>query len=831
MSRMRHPNYAGKLFARDLKMIRCSVVNIIIVLGLVLLPSLFTWFNVAASWDPFSNTTNLKFAVANTDEGYESDLVPVKINVGETIISTLRANDQLDWTFTTEADAIDGTKSGAYYAAVVIPKDFSKDMLTFFTKDAQHANLLYYTNEKKNALAPKITGQGADQVQVQVNQTFAKTIAEVAVGIVEKLSGYLDDDSTKQLVVNASGNVDKIAGQLTDASTALGMYSTLVDSAITLVDTSTTLADQSKDSAAQTKQLIADAKTNAEGIAGTLDTASSSVGTAIASTANGYQAVADSIDHTMGSVDQNAADVSASLRSQANDVSTQAQQYRDIASALQAINKDLNGDGKGELDAIIAQINAAADSIDALAASLNKAADDVDARRTASAEQRQQIKDLAASAKQSVTDLKGQYDNDLKPQLDQISSSVTAVAGDASVLGAQLETAVGTLSGSTDSVDTKLADVKKSLDKGAKSLAEAGAKLSEVSEKLSNALSGGDMEQVKQILGEDPSAFATTLSAPVALERKPVFAVANFGTAMSPLYTVLALWIGSLLMAVTIKSEVSRKVQDSLRLPEHAAVGGAGVRTMGPMGRKVAEALGIPGPVAVGVAEAQKATAAKHGAAPRGRSVASVASAAGEATLAMEAAAVAAASAGEVPAKMTAAKAASGTPNRIPMHQVYFGRYGVFALISLLQSTLLGVGNLLFLGIQCEHPALYMLSLWTMGLVFSFTIYTFVVSFGNVGKALGVLLLVMQVSMAGGAYPLQVLPEFFRAASPFLPATHAINAVRAACMGVYRGDYWIDMARLLIFVLPMLLIGLVLRKPLVKFNHAFVATVEKTKLI
>lgn len=825
MSRMRHPNYAGKLFARDLRMIRCSVVNIIIVLGLVLLPSLFTWFNVAASWDPFSNTTNLKFAVANTDEGYESDLVPVKINVGETIISTLRANDQLDWTFTTEADAIDGTKSGAYYAAVVIPKDFSKDMLTFFTKDAQHASLLYYTNEKKNALAPKITGQGADQVQVQVNQTFAKTIAEVAVGIVEKLSGYLDDDSTKQLVVNATGNVDKIAGQLTDASTALGMYSTLVDSAITLVDTSTTLADQSKDSAAQTKQLIADAKTNAEGIAGTLDTASSSVGTAIASTANGYQAVADSIDQTMGSVGQNAADVSSSLRSQANDVSAQAQQYRDIASALQAINKDLNGDGKGELDAIIAQINAAADSIDALAASLNKAADDVDARRTASAEQRQQIRDLAASAKQSVTDLKGQYDNDLKPQLDQISSSVTAVAGDASALGAQLETAVGTLSGSTDSVDTKLADVKKSLDKGAKSLAEAGAKLSEVSEKLSNALSGGDMEQVKQILGEDPSAFATTLSAPVALERKPVFAVANFGTAMSPLYTVLALWIGSLLMAVTIKSEVSRKVQDSLRLPEHAAVGGVGARTMGPMGRKVAEALGIPGPVAVGVAEAQKSTAAKHGAASRGRSVASVASAAGETALAEGA------SAGEAPAKMEAARAASGTSDRIPMHQVYFGRYGVFALISLVQSTLLGVGNLLFLGIQCEHPALYMLSLWTMGMVFSFTIYTFVVSFGNVGKALGVLLLVMQVSMAGGAYPLQVLPEFFRAASPFLPATHAINAVRAACMGVYRGDYWIDIAWLLVFVLPMLLIGLVLRKPLVKFNHAFVATVEKTKLI
>lgn len=150
-----------KLFVGDIRRITSNVVSIIIVIGLVVIPGIFTWFNVAASWDPFANTGNLKFAVANEDDGYRSDLIPVKINIGDQVVNTLRSNDQLDWTFTTKKEAINGTKSGEYYAAVVIPKNFSTRMMTFFASDGDHAEIAYYNNEKKNALAPKITGQGA----------------------------------------------------------------------------------------------------------------------------------------------------------------------------------------------------------------------------------------------------------------------------------------------------------------------------------------------------------------------------------------------------------------------------------------------------------------------------------------------------------------------------------------------------------------------------------------------------------------------------------------------------------------------------------------------
>ena len=118
-----------KLFVGDVRRLTSNIVSIIIVIGLVVIPGLFSWFNVSASWDPFANTGNLKFAVANDDEGYKSDLIPVKISIGDQVVNTLRANDQMDWTFTTKKEAIDGTKSGKYYAAVVIPKDFSTRMI------------------------------------------------------------------------------------------------------------------------------------------------------------------------------------------------------------------------------------------------------------------------------------------------------------------------------------------------------------------------------------------------------------------------------------------------------------------------------------------------------------------------------------------------------------------------------------------------------------------------------------------------------------------------------------------------------------------------------
>jgi putative membrane protein len=167
----------------------------------------------------------------------------------------------------------------------------------------------------------------------------------------------------------------------------------------------------------------------------------------------------------------------------------------------------------------------------------------------------------------------------------------------------------------------------------------------------------------------------------------------------------------------------------------------------------------------------------------------------------------------------------------IKLREIYMGRFGIFAVISLLQSTFETLGCILFLKVQAVHPFLLVLTGWVAGLVFTFMIYTLVVSAGNAGKAVAVVFLVVQISGAGGAYPLQVLPAFFQNISPFLPATHAMNAVRSAIAGIYANDYWISMGYLVLFLVPTLLLGLVLRKPVINFNRKFVAATESTRLL
>ena len=80
----------GQVFLYDISHIKKNVIAMIVVLGLCVVPSLYAWFNIAASWDPYSNTNGLKVAVANTDEGYEGEILPLQINIGDAGLDVYR---------------------------------------------------------------------------------------------------------------------------------------------------------------------------------------------------------------------------------------------------------------------------------------------------------------------------------------------------------------------------------------------------------------------------------------------------------------------------------------------------------------------------------------------------------------------------------------------------------------------------------------------------------------------------------------------------------------------------------------------------------------------
>lgn len=719
----------------DFNRLSANVMSIIIAVGLVVVPSLFAWYNIIACWNVFDNTGSLTVAVANTDEGYKSDLVPLRVNVGDQVVSALRANDQIDWVFTDEEDAIDGARSGRYYAAVVIPPSFSRDMLTFYTADAQHADIVYYTNEKKSAIAPKITDKGADSVSYQINAVFAETLSEVSLSLAESVSTFADSEDWDGRIAEVADHVRDMAGAVDDTASVLSLYSSLAQACQSLADDSAALAQK----AASTVDGTLDAATSQAGaVPATVDALKGSaaqLSDALEQSAAGFDDVEGKVDALFATASEDVGAAAADLREHAETLDAQTSLYRQAADALAGLAGRVPEALRPNLEAFASRVGAVADMSASMAESLRGAADKLESGDANIAEERDQARADAAAAREQIRSMRDDYAANVAPGLEELAAGageaaerMGAIVDDLRGTGDELAGAADSASEAMDSTSEKIAEVATKLSAAAEDLRTMAAGIDE-------ALASGDREALRAVLGSDVDVLSRALAMPVGLERIAVFPVENFGSAMAPLYTTLALFIGSLLILVVVRPKVS---------------------------------------------SAEARTAGLKDAKPR---------------------------------------------------QLFLGRFAVMGGISLAQTTVMGLGNWLFLGVQVAEPVLFMICFWGAGLVFTFLIYALVAAFANLGKAIAVLLLIVQVTGCGGSFPLQLLPGFIQAISPWLPATHVVNAMRAAMMGPYGNDFWVQMGELALFLVPAALLGLVLRKPLEKFMEWYVEQVESSKLV
>ena len=208
-----------KIYKRDLKKIFTNSMAIILAVGIAVLPSLYAWFNIYANWDPYgpASTGNMKVAVVINDEGYE--FKGVEINVGDQIKSNLKANDMIDWQFVSKERAVNGIEAGDYYAGIEIPKGFSKSLTSIMTKNFKQPKITYYANEKKNAIATKITDKVVQTIQTEVNESFVTTV----INLVNKLLGTVIEQGKKEVAQDLNKSLSK-----TDLSAILGDTKTVV---------------------------------------------------------------------------------------------------------------------------------------------------------------------------------------------------------------------------------------------------------------------------------------------------------------------------------------------------------------------------------------------------------------------------------------------------------------------------------------------------------------------------------------------------------------------------------------------------------------------------
>lgn len=611
-----------KIIKGDYRKLRYNIVAWAIIIGMIVVPSLYTWFNLQAAWDPYSKTGELNIALASSDEGYEGELLPVSVNLGETLISDIRADDSFNWVITDKEDAIEGTKSGEYYAAVVLPKDFSRDMMSIFSEKAEAAELTYYVNEKKNAVAPMLTTKGASGIQQQIDELFAKEITELAVRSAKAMTEEGNIDFAKALAGN-------LAETVRDTQNVIGASANSVYSLSSATGTMDSMLDGTSDFAENTRNVT-------------------KAGRELSDTAD-------------------------------KDINTLINQLDGHVNKLQAFLEQAEAAGMPELDGVISKVEA--------------------------------LKGDLGSIKGNLKNLKNSSDSSLD-DIDKIAVNTNKIS---------------------QSAEADLKNLNKALKETGNLLNGTYSELNEIANKLEEAEKSGDMKEIEKVLANSTEEISSFVASPLQIERHAVYPVENYGSALTPFYASLAIWVGALLLValMSVSLEESRKRElDNLK-----------------------------------------------------------------------------------------------------EYQVYLGRYCLFGIISILQTLLVCLGNLWYMDIQCERPLLFIIAALATSIVFSCIMYTLVASFGNIGKAISVIILIVQVAGTGGVFPIEATPHFFRACYPLMPFKYSMTAIREAIAGTYGSVYLMSLGGLAAFLVLCLIVGLLLRKPLIKMNEGFARNVEKTKVM
>ncbi len=721
-----------RLFVEDLTSLKANVIAGIVAMGLLLVASLYAWFSLLAFWDPYAQTDELDVAVANADEGYESELFPTTVNTGDAIVDALRKDEEFHWVFTTPEEAVEGVDSGAYFAALVIPEDFSRNLLEIFSDPnaaIDGATIDYYVNQKTNAVAPELTTEGAFDLQHEVDAQFAKVVADVALGTASNLMSFMDGDGISSYGARLLTTLDEALADLDAATEGTSAFADLAGSCSTLLEATGDVLGELGTLDDTVQPLLDEAQSGLDEGASALGSVEELLGSALADTSSALDALAQAADGVLDAAEDAVPANQQVLNDASADAAELAAAYAQLRDAISAIDST---------SPAIAAIDQAIAVLGTLSGDLSQASEDL-GRGAAEVEgERAKVEADIASAREAIDELRSSTAGTIASDARALQQRLQALRSGAVALGERAASEVEGLSSTATTLSGDLSQVEASLDDMASTLSSTRERLAEARDRLAQAIASGDLEQIRTIIGSDPAGLAGFLSSPTELVRHEVYPMANNGSAMAPFYLSLAIWIGCIFEVALIRTSVSD-------------------------------------------------------------------------------------------ARRAKVEAATGTP--LTANECYLGRYLTFALISICQTTILMLGAILFLRIQCDHPFLLIASGWVAALVFSNIIYTLVLSFGRVGEALAVVGLVAQIAGAGGVFPVQVSGPVFVAIYPWLPFSHSMLAFESCIAGIYQDQLLIALAELAALIIPFLLLGLALRKPIIKLNDYVDERLEASKLI
>ena len=548
----------GRIFARDVKRLLHAPAALIVVAALLVLPSLYTWFNVKGFWDPYSNTANLTVCVVNEDRGVTDETLGM-LDLGSQVVDRLHENDRLGWVFTDRTSALEAVNAGKAYAAFVIPETFSADLVALIGGGDVRPTLEYYVNEKVSPVAPKITDVGATTLDTTINDAFVSAVTAVVAQRLEENANEVQADLS-QARDSALSDLGKAIEGIGDAQASLDNLTASMATAMQRIDEAKLLLSSANqqiesvssglaETAALTEQLNTELMRFSLAAGTALDDASLQLGKAIAQTDYAVKQTASSISSARGSVDAalSQGDVAAQHARNA------AQALRDVAEALPE-----ESDPTPLLE-LASSLEAEAAQAEQVVSDLRALSDSLDATGRA-------VLDTASAANGRAQDALGRADEYRKQLSEETIPAVSRGIAQITVAAGSISAAVASQSVLIGQADVVLDQLKSTLSLSQDALAQTGSVLGGLADDM--ALMRNDVASLQgaeaiarafRLNQLDVSKVADFMMSPTVVKAEKFYVLDNYGSAMAPLFMNLTLWIGVFMLMVIMRLEVDDK--------------------------------------------------------------------------------------------------------------------------------------------------------------------------------------------------------------------------------------------------------------------------------
>lgn len=706
-----------EIFKKDLKNIFTNYGALIVVVALCLLPSLYAWFNIEASWDPYaeSATSGIKVGVVNKDLG--TTLNGKDINVGNTVVEGLKDNKQMGWQFVSEEEANQMVEEGKYYAMLTIPENFSKNLTSIVTDDIEKGEIIYTVNEKINAIAPKLTDKGATAIQEKISKEIVNTVSDTIFGLANDVGIELENQIPKittiyNSLLDVQGNFGKINDTVNLASQGAGQLKTLVTGIQEDIPMIKETVENAQKLSGEVKEFLSASKSSLNNIAPIIKNDIKILNEISNDVSKYTNALIDEIN--AGS--ENAPAMIESLLKKLNSINK-------INDSLINIFETINKFSQGKLDNIINKLQTVSSKINSAITALNAVKDSIANGEQPNLALLNNILDLSNDISNITNDIYNNFDSEIVAKINTIFDDAYTVADNAISILSEAEAKL-------PQVSELLTTVYKGADRGIEGIEFVKEKLPEAENMINELISevegikdSTDLQDIVNLLKSDVQKRSDFLANPVEIVTNRLFSMGNYGTGMTPFYTVLSLWVGLLLLSSILTVEA-------------------------------------------------------HG--------------------------------------------------DYSVTAQYFGKLLLFLSISIVQALIVSLGDLYVLKIYCANPLLFVLGSIFTSVIFTFIVYSLCSVFGNVGKVLGIVLLVIQIGGSGGTFPIQLTPKFFQVINPFLPFTYAISFAREAIGGVVQSVLTKDIIVLSIYAVIFVFISIFLKKPINKLSQGFIESVKKS---